>query len=85
MFKVKVIIFSTVFSSILCTAFAAERVSGVQAEKLNKTGIVSGSDDTLSELESVLRDKADLRGVTAYRITSASTKNKASGTAVIYQ
>ncbi|EAB1739367.1 DUF1471 domain-containing protein [Salmonella enterica] len=70
---------------MLSTAFAAEPVSGLQAEKLNKTGIVSGNADTLSELESVLRDKADSRGATVYRITSASTKNKASGTAIIYQ
>ncbi|EIB6307156.1 DUF1471 domain-containing protein [Salmonella enterica] len=69
---------------MLSTAFVAKPVSGLQAEKLNKTDIVSGSADTLSELESVLRDKTDSRGATAYRITSASTKNKASGTAIIY-
>lgn len=66
--------------------FAAQPVSTDQAMHMTKIGVVAvDGASTLDSLEAKLAAKADAAGAKGYMITSASTRDKMSGTAVIYQ
>ena len=73
-------------STLSFGAFAAQSVTPVQAQSMNKIGVVTADGaTTLDGLEAKLAEKATAAGASGYSITSANNANKLSGTAVIYK
>ncbi|CNI93158.1 multiple stress resistance protein BhsA [Yersinia aldovae] len=67
-------------------SFAATQVQQQSSVELNKIGTISASNaGTLTELESLLAQKADAAQAKSFQITSASGNNKLHGTATIYR
>lgn len=67
-------------------AFAAQPVTSAEAQGMHKVGTVSAyGASTLDGMEAQLAEKAAAEGATGYSITSATSNNKISGTAVIYK
>ncbi|MEY4923059.1 MAG: multiple stress resistance protein BhsA [Yersinia sp. (in: enterobacteria)] len=83
---IKFIVPALVLSFASFASIAATHMQGESSTGLNKFGTISASNaGTLTELESLLAEKADAAGATSFRITSASGNNKLHGTATIYR
>ncbi|MTD40604.1 DUF1471 domain-containing protein [Erwinia sp. CPCC 100877] len=83
--NIKYTVTAIVLSALSFGAFAAQQVTDndQQGQKIGTVSI-SGA-RTLSQLEDQLSEKADAKGASAYKITSASGENLLHGTAVIYK
>ncbi|WP_414716443.1 YdgH/BhsA/McbA-like domain containing protein [Tatumella sp. UBA2305] len=79
----KIIILSTLFSTLSLPAMATDNVQQSVTQKPKGEVSVSGA-STLDTLTKMLARKSADSGSSNYRITSAGGKNKFYGTAVIY-
>ena len=73
--------------TLAATSFIAQAApSPVESGPLRPAGTVSASGaSNLDDLQAKLADKAHQKGAIAWRINSASSANKMSGTAIIYK
>ncbi|AJJ12215.1 multiple stress resistance protein BhsA [Yersinia rohdei] len=68
------------------TSVAATQIQHAPSTGLNEIGVISASNaGTLTELETILAQKAQAAGAQSFLITSATGNNKLHGTAVIYR
>ena len=73
--------------TLAATSFIAQAApSPVESGPLRPAGTVSASGaSNLDDLQAKLAEKAHQKGAIAWRINSASSANKMSGTAIIYK